>query len=69
MVTSARYLTPKGRDIAAGGITPDVLVTVDPSSDLELRLNSNLVSEPTDPMVAKALEWLSTKISNARHVQ
>lgn len=69
VVTVARYLTPKGRDIAAGGITPDVLVTVDPSSDLELRLNPNLVARPTDPMVTKALELLSTKISNAHHVQ
>ncbi|URR34867.1 S41 family peptidase [Thermosynechococcus sp. HN-54] len=66
VVTVARYLTPRGRDIAAGGITPDVLVTVDPSTDLELRLNPNLVARPTDPMVAKALELLSTKISNAR---
>ncbi|AHB89061.1 carboxyl-terminal processing protease [Thermosynechococcus sp. NK55a] len=69
LVTVARYLTPKGRDITGAGITPDVLVTGDPRSDLELRLNPNLVARPTDPMVAKALELLNSEIRHARHVE
>ncbi len=66
VVTIARYLTPRGMDISAGGINPDVIVATDPKVDLELRLNPNLLARPSDPVVVKALELLSTKISDRR---
>ncbi|MCH9054896.1 S41 family peptidase [Synechococcus sp. PCC 6716] len=66
VVTIARYLTPRGTDISAGGITPDVMVATDPTVDLELRLNPNLLPRPTDPVMVKALELLNTKISDRR---
>jgi carboxyl-terminal processing protease len=66
VVTIARYLTPRGTDISAEGITPDVMVATDPTVDLELRLNPNLLPRPTDPVMVKALELLNTKISDRR---
>ncbi|WP_448526277.1 S41 family peptidase [Parathermosynechococcus lividus] len=66
VVTIARYLTPRGTDISAGGITPDVMVATDPTVDLELRLNPNLLPRPTDPVMVKALELLNTKIRDRR---
>lgn len=66
VVTIARYLTPRGTDISAGGITPDVMVATDPTADLELRLNPNILARPTDPVVVKALELLNPQISDRR---
>jgi len=62
VVTVARYLTPRGRDIAQQGIIPDFIVPEIPSLAQELRLNPQALASPTDPIIAKSLELLATQI-------
>ena len=56
-MTTARYATPKGRDIDKRGIAPDVVVDEPPGSQ---------VGDPaTDPQLARALALLQTGPSSA----
>lgn len=56
-ITSARYLTPHGRDINLIGITPDI-TTVEPKS-------SKLGNPETDPQLQSAITYLQGKIAQA----
>ena len=56
-ITSARYLTPHGRDINLIGITPDI-TTVEPKS-------SRLGNPETDPQLQSAITYLQGKIAQA----
>lgn len=56
-ITSARYLTPHGRDINLVGITPDI-VSVEPKS-------SKLGDPLTDPQLQSAITYLQGKIAQA----
>ena len=56
-ITSARYLTPHGRDINLIGIQPDI-VTVEPQA-------SKLGSPATDPQLQAAITYLQGKIAEA----
>jgi carboxyl-terminal processing protease len=53
-LTTARYATPKGRDIDRRGIAPDVAVAEPPGS---------VVGDPArDPQLARALAVLQSQI-------
>lgn len=54
-ITSARYLTPKGRDINLVGIQPDIL-TVEPKT-------SKYGDPTTDPQLQSAITYLQGKIA------
>ncbi len=54
-ITSARYLTPHGRDINLVGITPDI-VSVEPKS-------SKMGDPSTDPQLQSAVTYLQGKIA------
>ncbi len=56
-ITSARYLTPHGRDINLIGITPDI-TTVEPKS-------SRLGNPETDPQLQSAITYLQGKIAQS----
>ncbi len=56
-ITSARYLTPHGRDINLVGIQPDI-VSVEPKS-------SKLGDPLTDPQLQSAITYLQGKIAQA----
>ncbi len=56
-ITSARYLTPHGRDINLVGIQPDI-VTIEPQS-------SRLGNPSTDPQLQSAITYLQGKIAQA----
>ena len=56
-ITSARYLTPHGRDINLIGIQPDI-VSVEPKS-------SKLGDPLTDPQLQSAITYLQGKIAQA----
>jgi carboxyl-terminal processing protease len=56
-ITSARYLTPRGRDINLVGIEPDI-VTPEPQS-------SKLGTPATDPQLQAAITYLQGKIAEA----
>jgi carboxyl-terminal processing protease len=56
-ITSARYLTPRGRDINLVGIEPDI-VTVEPRT-------SKLGDPETDPQLQSAVTYLQGKIAAA----
>ncbi len=62
VVTVARYLTPRGRDIAQQGIIPDVIVPDSPLFDSELRTDPQALPTPQDPIVARSLQLLATQI-------
>jgi len=54
-ITSARYLTPRGRDINQVGITPDI-VTVEPKT-------ARLGDPANDPQLQAALTYLAGRIA------
>ena len=54
-ITSARYLTPKGRDINLIGIQPDI-VAVEPKT-------SKYGDPTTDPQLQSAITYLQGKIA------
>ena len=54
-ITSARYLTPRGRDINLIGITPDI-ISVEPKT-------SRLGDPTTDPQLQSAITYLQGKIA------
>jgi carboxyl-terminal processing protease len=56
-ITSARYLTPRGRDINLVGIEPDI-VTVEPRT-------AKLGDPETDPQLQSAVTYLQGKIASA----
>jgi carboxyl-terminal processing protease len=56
-ITSARYLTPHGRDINLIGIEPDI-VTVEPQT-------SKMGNPATDPQLQSAITYLQGKIAQA----
>jgi len=56
-ITSARYLTPKGRDINLVGIVPDIL-SVEPKT-------SRLGDPAQDPQLQSAITYLQGKIAQA----
>ena len=56
-ITSARYLTPHGRDINLVGIQPDI-VTIEP-------MTSKLGNPATDPQLQSAITYLQGKIAQA----
>lgn len=56
-ITSARYLTPKGRDINLVGIQPDI-TTIEPKT-------SRLGDPATDPQLQSALTYLQGKLAQA----
>jgi carboxyl-terminal processing protease len=56
-ITSARYLTPHGRDINLVGIQPDI-VTVEPQA-------SKLGNPATDPQLQSAISYLQGKLAQA----
>jgi len=56
-ITSARYLTPRGRDINLVGIQPDI-VTLEPTA-------SKLGNPATDPQLQSAITYLQGKIAQA----
>jgi carboxyl-terminal processing protease len=56
-ITSARYLTPRGRDINLVGIQPDI-VTIEPTA-------SKLGNPATDPQLQSAITYLQGKIAEA----
>jgi carboxyl-terminal processing protease len=56
-ITSARYLTPHGRDINLVGIQPDI-VTIEPQT-------SKLGNPATDPQLQSAITYLQGKIAEA----
>ena len=53
-ITTARYVTPLGRDIAHHGIEPDVIVAQDP--------NPSLIDTPADKQLAAAKKRLQRLI-------
>jgi C-terminal processing protease CtpA/Prc len=56
-ITSARYLTPHGRDINLIGIQPDIL-SVEPQS-------AKMGNPATDPQLQSAITYLQGKIAQA----
>jgi len=56
-ITSARYLTPRGRDINLVGIQPDIL-SAEP-------LTSRMGDPTTDPQLQSAITYLNGKIASA----
>jgi carboxyl-terminal processing protease len=56
-ITSARYLTPHGRDINLVGIQPDI-VTIEPQT-------AKLGNPATDPQLQSAITYLQGKIAQA----
>lgn len=66
VVTVARYLTPKGTDISEGGITPDVVVSSHPATDMQLRINPHAIASGEDPVLLRALEVLITQQRSSR---
>ena len=56
-ITSARYLTPRGRDINLVGIVPDI-VSVEPTT-------SRIGDPATDPQLQSAITYLNGKIASA----
>ncbi len=56
-ITTARYLTPHGRDINLVGITPDI-VTIEPKT-------ARLGDPTTDPQLRSAITYLQGKIAQA----
>jgi len=59
-ITTARYLTPKGRDINAVGITPDIL-----SPDVK---PSDLGNPQTDSQLQRAAAYVESKISPSQTI-
>jgi carboxyl-terminal processing protease len=51
-ITTARYLTPAGRDIQHHGIEPDIVVNQDP--------NPSIIDTPADKQLAAAKAHLRT---------
>ncbi len=62
VVTVARYLTPRGRDIAQQGIIPDVQVADHPIFDSQLKTDPQALAMPQDPMIARSLQLLAGQI-------
>ncbi len=56
-ITSARYLTPRGRDINLIGIQPDMVI--------EEPITSKLGNPATDPQLQSAITYLQGKIAQA----
>lgn len=56
-ITSARYLTPKGRDINLVGIVPDI-TTIEPKT-------ARLGDPATDPQLQSAITYLQGKLAQA----
>jgi C-terminal processing protease CtpA/Prc len=56
-ITSARYLTPRGRDINLIGIQPDMVI--------EEPTTSKLGNPATDPQLQSAITYLQGKIAQA----
>jgi carboxyl-terminal processing protease len=56
-ITTARYLTPRGRDINLVGIQPDI-VSVEPTS-------SRIGDPASDPQLQSAITYLTGKIASA----
>ena len=53
-ITTARYLTPAGRDIQHHGIEPDVVINQDP--------NPSLIDTPADKQLAAAKARLAAEL-------
>ena len=53
-ITTARYLTPAGRDIQHHGIEPDVVINQDP--------NPSLIDTPADKQLAAAKARLQSAL-------
>jgi carboxyl-terminal processing protease len=60
-ITSARYLTPAGRDINLKGITPDI-VTVEPK-------DARLGDPANDPQLQSALGYLQSRLAKLSAAQ
>ena len=58
-ITSARYLTPHGRDINTIGIQPDLLAPDPPK-------NARFGELPSDTQLATAINYLQGKIAQAQ---
>ena len=56
-ITSARYLTPRGRDINLVGIQPDI-VSIEPST-------ARIGDPEKDPQLQSAITYLNGKIAQA----
>jgi len=64
-VTTAKWLTPTGRDINRTGVAPDVVVELTPHQRQNL-LRDRKIGTVADPQFAKALEMLNQKLGTLR---
>jgi carboxyl-terminal processing protease len=64
-VTTAKWLTPAGRDINRTGVAPDVVVELTPHQRQNL-LRDRKIGTVADPQFAKALEMLNQKLGTLR---